>query len=263
MPAANSYVIAVGGADPRATATRVDDTVGDFSTRGNVTRHADLLAAGKSVVSLRAPGSYLDDHYPGGLLPGDSEKRLFRGSGTSQATAVVSGAAALLLQQRPTLTPDQVKRLLTTTADPMPGADPVAVGAGQLNIAAAAAAAAPLFTQSWPASLATGSLERARGSAHVSDPDTGADLVGERDIMGQPFNARAWSAAALTARTWSGGVWNSRTWSGASWTGTSWAARSWSAAAWTGTGWSGTSWSSRTWSARTWSARTWSGSCWS
>ena len=39
-------------------------------------------------------------------------------SGTSQATAVVSGVVALLLQLRPWLTPDQVKCRLTATAKP-------------------------------------------------------------------------------------------------------------------------------------------------
>jgi serine protease AprX len=243
MPAANPYVIAVGGADPHATATRTDDTVADFSSRGNPGRHADLLAAGRSVVSLRAPGSYIDLNYPGGLLPGDKEQRFFRGSGTSQATAVVSGAAALLLQQRPTLTPDQVKRLLTATADPMPGADPIAAGAGQLNIAAAATAPTPAYTQTWPASLGTGTMDAARGSAHVVDPTTGVELTGERDIMGQPWNACQWASTARTGLSWTGGTWNSRTWSSTAWT--------------------GTSWTGRTWSARTWAGRTWSGGYWS
>src|SRR5438034_60469 len=84
-----------------------------------------VVAHRRSVISLRDPGSYIDTNYPTGLVPGDTTGRFFRGSGTSQATAVVSGAAALLLQQRPTLTPDQVKKLLTSTADPMPKADPI------------------------------------------------------------------------------------------------------------------------------------------
>ncbi|GAA0896255.1 hypothetical protein GCM10009558_083860 [Virgisporangium aurantiacum] len=272
VEAANPYVIAVGGGGPRGTTTRTDDIVGDFSTRGNATRHADLLAAGKSVVSLRVPGSYIDSNYPTGLLPTDKDQRLFRGSGTSQATAVVSGAAALLLQQRPNLTPDQVKRLLTTTTDTMPAADPISAGAGQLNIAAAAAAPTPAYTQTWSASLGTGTLEGARGSAHVTDPVSGIELTGERDIMGA-----AWTKS-ITARAWVGGVWNGRTWSGSSWSGSSWTSRTWSGATWTGNNWTGVSWtartwsdavwdgrtwSARTWSARTWSARTWSGCGWS
>ena len=63
------------------------------------------------------PGSYLDTTYPAARIG----ERLFRGSGTSQAAAVVSGAAALLISQRPDLTPDQVKALLTGTASPHPG----------------------------------------------------------------------------------------------------------------------------------------------
>jgi serine protease AprX len=263
MPAANPYVIAVGGLDPHGTATKLDDTVGDFSTRGNTTRHADLVAAGRSVVSLRDPGSYIDTNYPTGLIPTDKTQTLFRGSGTSQATAVVSGAVALLLQQRPNLTPDQVKRLLTTTATPMPGADPISVGSGQLDIAAAAATATPVYTQTWAASKGTGSLEAARGTSHVADPVTGVELTGETDIMGQAWNAVAWSAATTAGRTWTGGTWNGRTWSGSTWTGTSWSARTWSDATWTGNTWTGVAWSARTWSDATWTGWTWSGRTWS
>ena len=71
-----------------------------------------MVAPGRSIVSLRAPGSLIDQAFPGGRV-GD---RLFRGSGTSQAAAVTSGAVALLLQQYPNLTPDQVKAALVASA---------------------------------------------------------------------------------------------------------------------------------------------------
>jgi serine protease AprX len=273
MPAANPYVIAVGASDGLGTYSKSDDVVASFSTRGNTTRRPDLVAPGKSVISLRDPNSFIDVNYPTGLVPTDTLGRFFRGSGTSQAAAVTSGAAALLLQQRPTLTPDQVKKLLTSTTDAMPAADPVARGAGQLNVLNAANAATPKFTQTFPASLGTGSLELSRGSAHVSDPLTGMDLTGEMDIMGQAWNPGTWATACTAGTSWVNGTWNSRAWSGAAWAGTSWSGRiwtdwawtdmTWTGTTWTGAVWDGQTWTSRTWSGRTWSGRTWSGGYWS
>jgi len=277
MPAANPYVLAVGAADHVGTDGRADDVVASFSNKGNATRHADLVAPGRSIVGLRDPNSFIDSTYPTGLLGValDPAQRFFKGSGTSQATAVVSGAAALLLQQRPTLTPDQVKKLLTQSADPMPAGDPIARGAGQLNIGKAAGTATPTtgYAQTFPASTGLGSLEAARGGAHVADPVTGVELTGETDIMGTAWKPTTWAAACTTATTWTGGTFNARTWSGSDWTGTSWTARTWSGTAWAGTSWTGRAWSSqtwtsvywtgRTWSGRTWSGRTWSGRTWS
>jgi serine protease AprX len=116
MPAANPFVISVGASDTQGTSSKGDDTLATFSSVGNFSRHADLVAPGTSIVGLRDPGSYIDVNYPSGLVPGDTSGRLFRGSGSSQAAAVVSGGVALLLQQRPNLSPDQVKSLLMTTA---------------------------------------------------------------------------------------------------------------------------------------------------
>ena len=276
-PALNPYIIAVGGSDTAGTPARGDDTMGAFSTRGDSVRHADLVAPGRSVVSLRDPGSFIDANYPEGLLP-DGTGRFFKGSGTSQAAAVVSGAVALLLQQRPTLTPDQVKSLLTSTATPLAGVDAVAQGAGEINVQAASAAATPgAATQSFPRALGTGTLEDARGTAHVADPDSGAVLTGERDIMGKAWTPATWTVTTAAGRSWVGGTWNGSVWSGTGWTGTSWStktwntvtwtARTWSGSTWTArtwssAGWTGSGWSARTWSARTWSARTWSGSYW-
>ena len=125
-PAYNPYVIAVGSNDANGTATTADDVVSAFSNDGDGTRNPDLVAPGEKVVGLRSAGSYLDATYPAARI-GD---RLFRGSGTSQSAAVVSGAAALLIQQRPDITPDQVKALLTGSAQSIPAATAAQQGAG-------------------------------------------------------------------------------------------------------------------------------------
>jgi subtilisin family serine protease len=256
-PAYDPYVIAVGADDTRGTFTTDDDTIPEWSTKGDGTRNPDVVAPGKSLQSLRAPGSYIDQAYPGGRI----NNRFFRGSGTSQATAAVSGAAALLLSQRPNLTPDQVKRLLMTTASALPAADPVAQGSGLINMKAALAAPTPNYTQTWATGTGTGSLEAARGSSHVSN--NGVDLVGEQDIFGHAWDGTTWSGTTWSGTTWSGGDWNGTTWSGGCWCGTTWSGTTWSGTTWSGTTWSGTTWSGTTWSGTTWSGTTWSGTTWS
>ncbi|MEU0553104.1 S8 family serine peptidase [Dactylosporangium sp. NPDC006015] len=121
-PANDPSVLSVGSASVNNTVSSADDTASSFNSRG-VARNLDLLAPGEQIVSLRDPGSHLDQTYPGARV-GD---RYFRGSGSSQAAAVTSGGIALLLQKRPTLTPDQVKALLKSTATALPG------GVGELQ----------------------------------------------------------------------------------------------------------------------------------
>ena len=123
-PAYNPYVIAVGASDSKGTSDVADDIVPEWSSSGNGSRNPDLVAPGKSVASLAVPSSQLDQSYPSAKVGG----RFFRGSGTSQSAAVVSGAAALLLSQRPTMTPDQVKALLTSTAGKLPAATDAGTG---------------------------------------------------------------------------------------------------------------------------------------
>jgi serine protease AprX len=267
-PAVDPYVLAVGASDDLGTDKRDDDVVTDFSNRGSVERTPDLVAPGRSIQSLRNPGSFVDETYPTGRVATSdgSEPRYFRGSGTSQSAAFVSGLAALLLQQRPDLTPDQVKALLTSTADPIRDTDRRLQGAGLVDARAAVEAPTPspsFVAQSFPVSTGQGSLEAARGGSHVADPETGVELTGEQDIFGQPWDGRSWSQASWEGRSWSGGTWNGSSWSGSSWSGRSWSGRSWSGSSWSGRSWSGRSWSDATWSGRSWSGRSWSGRSWS
>jgi Subtilase family len=255
-PAYDPYVIAVAADDTKGTDDPKDDAIPSFQSRGNSARHPDLVAPGKSIISLRDPGSYVDDANPGARV---GSSRFFKGSGSSQATAIVSGAVATLIQQHPALTPDQVKALLMQTATRLPNADAVAQGSGLINMHAAREAKVSTVAnavQTWPRSTGMGSLQLSRGS--VSTEDAGVVLQGEETIFGDPWDPSAWTAASWAGTSWSGGTWDGEDMSGNCWCGSSWSGRTWS-----GRTWSGSSWSGRTWSGRTWSGRTWSGSGWS
>src|SRR5581483_10085441 len=91
-------IVVVGAVDTQGTVSPSDDTVATFSSAGNGTRNPDLVAPGVHIASLRDPGSTIDRQFGATATVGT---RFFRGSGTSQATAVMSGAAALAIQQHP------------------------------------------------------------------------------------------------------------------------------------------------------------------
>src|ERR1700681_484843 len=121
-PANDPAVITVGATRTMSTATRVDDAIASYSSKGpTLGDHVvkpDLVAPGNRLVSLRDAGSTLDRNYSNFVvapLIGGTPK-YFRLSGTSMATPLVSGAVALMLQQDPSLTPDQVKARLMKTA---------------------------------------------------------------------------------------------------------------------------------------------------
>ncbi|MCW2818028.1 MAG: peptidase and in kexin sedolisin [Marmoricola sp.] len=261
MPAVDPHVLAVGASDHRGSNSAVDDRVADFTNGGSSARRPDLLAPGKSVVSLRDPGSFIDTAHPEGLVPQDEDHRFFRGSGTSQAAAVVSGEAALLFSARPKLTADQAKAVLMQTATPLVFGGP-AQGRGVADVGAAVTAVKaglvlPTLNRSLPDSTGLGTLEASRGGEHVVDPETGTPLAGEVDAIGSRWNPATWVAAQNAGKTWVGGAWNGQTW-----TGTKWDKRQLQGVAWTGTSWSGLPWTAHSWPTDQFQARSWRGDNW-
>jgi serine protease AprX len=125
-PGNDPYVITVGAMNDMGTTSRSDDQIASYSSKGpTAIDHIvkpDLVAPGNGTVSLLSPNSTLA--VSANLVPNSyyqtggtgTSTTYFRLSGTSMATPVVSGAAALLLQQSPSLTPDQVKARLMKTA---------------------------------------------------------------------------------------------------------------------------------------------------
>src|SRR6266581_3823305 len=183
-PGNDPYVITVGAMKTQGSPLRSNSLIASYSSKGpTLLDHVvkpDIVAPGNRVVSLYAPavccnpatGQYiyaaLPPAYPQNLVffsyyqPAFSSSNISTASdyyflsGTSMATPVVSGAAALLIQSQPKITPDQVKARLMKTAykgfpasstvvDPVTGAiyvsqyDIFTVGAGYLDIGAALA----------------------------------------------------------------------------------------------------------------------------
>jgi serine protease AprX len=257
-PAYDPIIMAVGATDRRGTASRADDRVAGFSSVGDARRHPDVVAPGSSILSLRAPGSHIDRSYPGGRV-GDTP-RLFRGSGTSQAAAVVSGAAALVIDQRPSIQPDQLKKLLRRTSFLLPNGN-AGQGSGLIDLRAAFGAATPPNGQAVAPSLGTGTLDAARGTLHLVRGDTTLD--GERTILeGDRLDLVRWVRRTLQGTAWVGGEWMDEVWTAACWCATTWAGDGWKGRSWTSLDWSGRSWTSDAWRGRSWTGRSWTGGDW-
>ena len=137
-PGNTPEVLTVGAINTRGTAQRSDDMMATYSSRGPTALDGvfkpELAAPGNRIVAASAPGDYLARRIrSGSRRPGHTS--YIELSGTSMAAAVVSGAAALLLEARPTLTPAQVKMALQLTSSRVPGAGLIEAGAGSLNAA--------------------------------------------------------------------------------------------------------------------------------
>ena len=166
-PGNDPFVITVGALNGKGTPDRTDDIPASYSSKGpSLFDHVvkpDIVAPGNLIVSLYTPHETLNAEYPDNQVPASlfvnqgvtaPANDYFILSGTSMAAPMVSGAAALLLQQNPALTPDQLKASLMKTAyknlvqasvavEPSTGqtfnlqADIFTVGAGLLDIDAA------------------------------------------------------------------------------------------------------------------------------
>ena len=260
-PAFDKRIIAVGASNSNDTMKLSDDTVPDFSAAAKTgsARTPDFVAPGVHIQGLRVLGSYIDKQVDGKTV---LDGRFMRGSGTSESAAIASGAAALILDKYPNATPDQVKRLLKTTAYDMPLEGRTGtMGSGELRLATALSTALPSFVQTAAPATGGGSIEEARGSDHLTRD--GVVLTGEHDIFGKWLNADTHAVLEAARSAWSSGTWNGSVWTGSSWSGNSWSGNSWSGNSWSGNSWSGSSWSGNSWSGNSWSGNSWSGSSWS
>ena len=185
-PGFDPRVITVGAADTREG--RVD--VASFSGSAVVAgvEKPDVVGSGVGVLSVLPPSSVIAQSNPG-ARHGD----LWRGSGTSQATAQAAGVAALFLAAHPGATPADVKASLRTAAKKVHGSN-----AGLLHV----------------------TKRLVSGTDPSGAPSAGTGEVG--------FDANSWSANSWSANSWSANSWSANSWSANSWSANSWSASSWS-----------------------------------
>ncbi len=145
-PGIDPAVITVGALDDKKTISLNDDSVAYFSSRGPTLDgriKPDLVAPGANIIALRSPDSTLDKYSRKARVG----KWYISLSGTSMATPICAGVAALILQKRPGLKPRVVKRILTSTCRTV-SLDQNSQGAGLIDAKEAIRQAAAMAVES-------------------------------------------------------------------------------------------------------------------
>ena len=271
-PGDDPLVVTVGAYDDKGTVDPADDSLPAWTSRGPTKQgltKPDVVAPGRTIVTARSYGSHVEANHPKALI----SPSYIKGSGSSQAAAVTSGLAALIVAARPHYTPDQVKRVLMASASPLAGKTGNDQGAGRIRLAAALAADPGPAVSQTPTATGLGSLEASRGGYNVTSvcPDaagnysataTATIIKGEIDVFCQPWNGQTWTGQTWTGQTWTGQTWTGTTWTGQTWTGQSWTGQTWTGQTWTGGTWTGQTWTGQTWTGQTWTGQTWTGQTW-
>jgi serine protease AprX len=194
-PANDPFLITVGASNENATADRSDDEKASFSSKGTTIdgyTKPEIYAPGKDIISVLANTSTWDQEYPDrDVLDGE----YFRLSGTSMSAPMVTGAAALLLQAEPDLTPDQVKYRLLNSCTPV--GDEIDC---YLDVYAA---------------ITTPTAESANTGM------TASQLLwsGEESVT---WESVAWNSVAWNSVAWNSVAWNSVAWNSVAWNSVAW-----------------------------------------
>jgi serine protease AprX len=264
-PGDDPWVVTVGAADTHGTEEPEDDEVAPFSGRA-ATGKPDLLAPGVSLVSHRAADGTIDELRRAARV----DEHYFKGTGTSQAAAVVSGVAARMFDANPALTANEAKAALVASAESWLAGRPGA-GAGLVDAEDAVEAAEERAFATRPAnrrlaqSTGRGSLDSSRGGfkpyTDYRERGKPEPLVGEVGALGAPWDAIAWAGRAWTSAAWPSSEWAPYTALAEGW------GPAVPAAAWSGLGWDENSWTAKKWGDAgipedDWIAKKWGSALW-
>ena len=206
-PANDPFVITVGATDDKATPDTDDDIVGTFSAYGVAESglvKPELVAPGRLIIGLLPANDKLSMSraHPSNRI----DTTYFKMSGTSVSAPMVSGAVALLLQDEPGLTPDQVKyRLMATANKNWAGYDSSFAGAGYLDIYAAVY------------------------SSTTESANTG---LSASQLLFSGSDAAAWNSVNWNSVNWNSVNWNSVNWNSVNWNSVNWNSVNWNSDYW-------------------------------
>jgi serine protease AprX len=202
-PANDPFVITVGAADEKATTNYSDDSIATY-TAWTITADGhlkpEIFAPGSNIISVLSPHSDWDVIAPDRVL----YSSYFRLSGTSMAAPMVTGAVALLLQDEPSLTPDQVKyRLLNATTR-------------QLSIYVKAIRTTYYFPYLDVYATVTGTTTASSNTGLTASQLlwSGSEPITWSSVA---WNSVAWNSVAWNSVAWNSVAWNSVAWNSAYW----------------------------------------------
>jgi len=204
-PANDPFVITVGASNEMATSVPSDDFIALYSAFGRTMdgyTKPNIIAPGSNIISLLSSSSDWDIQHPERVVMND----YFRLSGTSMAAPMVTGAVALLLQDEPRLTPDQVKYRLLNSGRSLWGVMidksgyPVPYQFPYLDVYAAV----------------TGGTKQSANTGL-----TASQLLW---TGGEPIT---WGSVSWNSVSWNSVSWNSVSWNSVSWNSVSWNSAYW------------------------------------
>jgi serine protease AprX len=207
VPGNTPYIITVGAySDNQTNYDPYDDYVTQFSSAGPTVEgfvKPDVIAMGQKDLGLMPNNSTLAVTFPQWKVGNENYYTL---SGTSQSTGLVTGIVALLLQQNPNLTPDQVKyRLMATANQDWPGYDATTAGAGYLDVYSA-------VYSNTTESANTGILPSQllyTGHDPITWGSVGWNSVGWNSVG---WNSVGWNSVGWNSVGWNSVGWNSDYW---------------------------------------------------
>jgi serine protease AprX len=184
-PGNDPFVISVGAVDDQGTSDLADDKLATWSSRGKTQDgydKPDVLAPGSGIVSTLAPNSEFASMCPTCIRDGE----YIRAGGTSMSAPMVSGLVAIMLEDRPTLTPDHVKGMLMESGRNVPGVGDEAYALGAVT------------------------------STSTYNPNEGIapnKFVKKAKNGKVDFNRSSWSRSSWSRSSWSRSSWSRSSWS--------------------------------------------------